>query len=144
MPVSYRFDPEAGLCIWTMSGQVTAAQIMDSVRQARADDAWSNDYDFLSIFTDADISAISDAEVAELVAALSALDTPSQDGHRKRGAIVCSDALAEAIMTVYEVRSKPRRRSVERHFTTEAEARDWLSSPVETAQVLQLPTGNSR
>jgi len=129
MATSYAFEPENRLCVWKMTGVLDADAIIATVRTAHSDPLWSNDYDFLTLLTEARLGQIQPEDSDRIVEALGALDTPSTDGHAKRGAIVCTDELASALLLYYEQTSRVSRASEERIFTDEAEARAWLASP---------------
>ena len=127
LPVSFEFSPEDQLCVWSMSGQLTADSMINIVRAARADPRWSNDYDFLTVMTHAQLGDISVEETAALVRNLAALDSPRADGRRKRAAVVCTDEMAAGLLVYYEYRSKAERKTDERFFRSEAAARAWLA-----------------
>jgi hypothetical protein len=110
-----------------MSGQLTADEIIAVVQAAHADPRWSNDYDFLTILTDARLAEITADEAARVVHALAELDTPRADGKIKRAAVVCSDELAAGLLFYYEYRSRTERATEERYFKTERHARAWLA-----------------
>ncbi|WP_417494448.1 hypothetical protein [Maricaulis sp.] len=129
MAVSYEFSPADQLCVWTMSGRLTVDAMLEAVLAARADPAWSNEYDFLTIFVDASLSDVTPDDASALIESFATLDTPRADGLRKRAGIVCTDEMAAGLLTYYEMKSDSERASIERYFPTEREARAWLASP---------------
>jgi len=131
MTISYEFSPADRLCVWTMSGQLTVDAMLDGVLAAQSDPRWSNEYDFLTLFTDASLAKVTPDDACALVDSLATLDTPRADGGRKRSGIVCSDEMAAALLVYYEVQSDSQRTNRTRYFRTEREARAWLASPRE-------------
>tara|TARA_R110000868_G_scaffold98607_1_gene271460 strand:- start:14419 stop:14847 length:429 start_codon:yes stop_codon:yes gene_type:complete len=127
LTVSFEFSPEDRLCIWTMSCRLTAETIIEIILAARDDPRWSNDYDFLTIMTDANLAELSVDATSNHIHRLAELDTPRSDGRRKRAAVVCSDELAAGLLVYYEARSKSERATDERYFKAEAHARAWLA-----------------
>tara|TARA_R110000744_G_scaffold220833_4_gene339775 strand:- start:7337 stop:7780 length:444 start_codon:yes stop_codon:yes gene_type:complete len=127
LTVTYEFFPEDQICVWSMSGRLTIDTMVAGVRAARADPRWSNDYDFLTVMTDASLGDVSAQDTAELVHHLAALDTPRTDGKGKRAAVVCSDEVAAGLLTYYELHSRTERMTDERYFRSEAAARAWLA-----------------
>lgn len=139
MTVSFEFSPEDGLCVWTMSGRLTADAMIAIVQEAHADPRWSNDYDFLTVLTDASLADVTADEAERVVQALAELDTPRADGKIKRAAVVCSDEMAAGLLVYYEYRSKAERATDERYFKTERHARAWLAGE-DSAGEHELPS----
>ncbi|WP_176780334.1 hypothetical protein [Maricaulis salignorans] len=114
-----------------MSGRLTANVMVGIVLAARADAGWSNDYNFLTIITNASLADVSADDTATLVHQLAELDTPRADGKRKRAAVVCSDEMAAGLLVYYELHSRTERMTDERFFRSEAAARAWLTGPAD-------------
>lgn len=110
-----------------MTGPLTADAMLSMVRAARADPRWSNNYNFLTVMTHARLADVSADDAAGLVRDLAELDTAREDGKRKRAAVVCTDELATALLVFYEYTSKADRKTLERYFKSESEARIWLA-----------------
>ena len=122
------FEPENGLCIYHISGQVTPQELLGVFAAARERAEWSDDYDFLTVLDHVSLSDIRAEAITWMMSTMEAHDdaTPS---HQRRAAIVCNDPFSKATLTYWELASRERLNTVERVFQHESQARAWLSAP---------------
>ncbi len=125
MIVDFEFEPANRLCVYRISGQISANQLIAAFGRARAHPGWSDRYNFLTRLDNASLSALSAKAMSALQAHMAAAD-PVTSGPRRRAAIVCADALSRAMLTYWEMIAGETLTTEERIFDTEAEAREWL------------------
>ncbi|WP_421922588.1 STAS/SEC14 domain-containing protein [Maricaulis maris] len=128
MAVEIDFEPENGLCIYRITGRVTIDRMMALFARARAHEAWSDEYDFLTLLTRTSLSEMSASAMADLQARMAKAD-PVTTGPRRRAAIVCDDKLSRAMLAFWEKTSSQTLTTHERVFKTEHDARTWLAEP---------------
>ena len=128
MRVEFEFDPDNQLCIYRISGLITGDALMQTFGRARAHPDWSDQYDFLTLLDQASLAAMPAEAMTQLQERMAEAD-PVRDGLRRRAAIVCDDELSRAMLTYWEMIAGERLTTQERVFTTEAEARAWLTGP---------------
>ncbi|OLF72211.1 hypothetical protein AWH62_10205 [Maricaulis sp. W15] len=126
--MEFEFDPENQLCIYRISGRVNGVALMQTFASARAHPDWSDQYDFLTLLTNAYLAELPAEALTQLQEDMAKAD-PVTQGPRRRAAIVCDDELSRAMLTYWEMIAGEHLTTHERVFTTEAEARAWLAEP---------------
>ncbi|WP_417487925.1 hypothetical protein [Maricaulis sp.] len=129
MIVNFEFEPDNRLCVYRISGQVTADALMDAFADARSNDGWSDDFNALTLLQNASLSTMPAEAMTELRTRMAAVN-PVTDKPTRRAAIVCADKLSKAMLTYWEIITAGRLTPQQRIFQTEAEARAWLCEPV--------------
>jgi hypothetical protein len=129
MQAYYKFEPDNRLCVYRISGAVTATGLINLFRSARTDDGWQDGYRFLTILENASLAHMDTAAINQLMTAMQEEDlAPSE---RPEAAIVSNDELSKGLLGFWVAASARQLGTQERVFTSETAARDWLAAEEE-------------
>ncbi|MAK64062.1 MAG: hypothetical protein CMF75_04860 [Maricaulis sp.] len=130
MQANYKFEPGHRLCVYRISGAVTAKGLLNLFRSARDDQAWSDEYRFLTILENASLARMDTGAINDLM--LGMQDEALGPRKRPQAAIVCNDLLSRGLLAFWVAASASQLGTQEKVFDTEEDARDWLAA-AETA-----------
>lgn len=127
MNFRFEFEPQNGLCVYRLSGQISVEGVLDGYSAARQHPGWSESYDYLSVLEHVRLGDMSPEMMGELAQRMLERDVPLPS-HNRRSAIVCNDPLSHAIIAFWQRTAPQRQLTEERLFEFEDLARDWLSA----------------
>ncbi len=126
MQAHYKFEPDNRLCVYRVSGAVTAKGLLALFRAARNDEAWTADVRFLTVLENASLAHMDTQAINELM--LGMQDESLGPKKRPRAAIVCNDQLSRGLLAFWVTASANLLGTQEKVFDTEEEARSWLTA----------------
>jgi len=122
------FEPDKGLCVYRIAGNVTPQELLGVFAAARERPEWSDEYDFLTVLDHVSLSDIRAEAITWMMTTMEENDH-ARPSHKRRAAIVCNDPFSKATLTYWELASRDRLTTDERIFQHESQARAWLGTP---------------
>lgn len=116
---------ENQLCIWRISGSATVQEISDGYAQRFSHPDWEPGLQSLTVINNLALGIFTPDAAGEIMKFIRDCDIAHKHVG-KRGALVCSDDLSQALLTYWEHRGSSEMERSERAFATEAEALAWL------------------
>jgi hypothetical protein len=120
-------EDRAGLFVWRLSGKLTLDALKAAYVERVEHPGWRPHLQALTVLERADLSGMSLEDIGELQSfVLDAFHARGLHG-RARHAIVCDDALSQALMTFWDAAARAKFLGPLQFFSHEAEARAWLA-----------------
>ena len=126
MQACYKFEPDNRLCVYRISGAVTAKGLLNLFRAARDDAGWAEEMCFLTVLENASLAHMDTQAINELMIGMQ--DETLGPRKRPQAAIVCNDQLSRGLLAFWVAASANHLGTQERVFDTEEEARTWLAA----------------
>ena len=119
------FCLENRLCIWRISGSATVEEICEGYAERFSHPDWAPDMQSLTVLNKLALGRFTPEAAVEIMRFIRDCDI-AHKRIAKRGALVCSDDLSQALLAYWEHRGSEELERSERAFATEAEALAWL------------------
>ncbi|WP_203292006.1 hypothetical protein [Maricaulis parjimensis] len=129
MQAYYKFEPDHRLCVYRISGAITATGLLTLFRSARTDAGWRDNYRFLTILENASLAHMDTHAINELMSGMRTEDLAPRE--RQQAAIVSNDELSKGLLAFWVAASARQLGTQEKVFATESDARAWLAAEVE-------------
>ena len=126
MQAYYKFEPANRLCVYRISGAITAKGLIALFQAAREDDGWREDYRFLTILENASLAHMDTAAINKLMLAMEMDELAPRE--RQQAAIVSNDTMSRGLLAFWVAASERQLGTKEKVFDTEEEARSWLTA----------------
>jgi len=120
-------DTEDRICIWRIGGETSLEALREGYAARFAHPDWSADLMSMSVLTRLGLGAFTPDMAVKFAEFVRQCD---QDHNRtaNRAALVCSDDMARALLYYWEKKAEDVLGREERTFSSEAEARAWLTN----------------
>ncbi|WP_300527390.1 hypothetical protein [Maricaulis sp.] len=116
---------ENRLCTWRISGSATVQEICDGYAERFSHPDWEPGLQSLTVLNKLALGNFTPDSAVEIMRFIRDCDI-AHNHIGKRGALVCSDSLSQALLTYWQHRGSAEMDRSERAFATEAEALAWL------------------
>jgi hypothetical protein len=129
MEASIEISKRDELITWILRGRVTPVEVLRNMEELRAHPDWSPRYNQIYIMEDADLSALTPAQIDRLILLFADTDDGLTYKSRARSALVCRDSLSQAILVYCEHKARMLRIQQKQVFKSARDARNWLLQP---------------